>query len=542
MRLLNAKTKRLEQFDGDEIPRYAILSHTWGKIEVTFQDIEQSGYQGGSTKIDGCCSQALVDKLEYAWIDTCCIDKSSSSELSEAINSMWSWYKNADICYAYLADVPPGDRIEEEEGPAFRRSRWFTRGWTLQELIGPETVNFYDMTWAFLGEKSGSKKSASFVEILTNITSISAHYLRHGSAVRYASIARRMSWAAGRDTTRVEDKAYSLLGIFDVNMPMLYGEGERAFKRLQEEIMKESDDESIFAWGIDKPTNGAVEVAFSLLASSPADFSNCGNIIPSIPKGIHSAHYYMTNKGLYIQMSTRDLPIDDVSSLALLNCTFAGATDSKSLALPLILSQNVKQCFSRPGLSTPVLVSSELFSLETRTKFYIHRNSPDWVDLYTCGFRVKSWLHGEATILDPTEFYPPTWRTILSHGFIWRQPGMMGRQQQSILFLVETPGWPNIATRIDYTFHVDNWSLSPGGLQCRAAFTDASVSLAEIMIRSSANPGGIGDALDWQESLEVKDGQLGFSLDKPERNDSEEPWILNIEVCKKETKADTISP
>jgi len=122
---------------------------------------------------------------------------------------------------------------------------------------------------------------------------------------------------------------------------------------------------------------------------------------------------------------------------------------------------------------------------------------------------------------------------------------MTGTRQQCIFFLVEIPGWPNIVTQIDFTFHFGKSSpslpdLSPRELQCRAAFIDTGVSLAEIMIRSSAIPGGIGAALDWQESLQVKDERLGFRLDKRETNDIKEPWILNIEVCKK-TEADTIS-
>jgi len=254
------------------------------------------------------------------------------------------------------------------------------------------------------------------VVTLAEITSIPTLYLKVGSAVRFASIARRMSWAADRETTRVEDKAYSLLGIFDVNIPMLYGEGTRAFKRLQEEIMKESNDESIFAWGLGRTPD---KVQLSLLASSPEDFSNCGNVTPVTPGGINSAHYYMTNKGLHIQMKIHGLSIDSVLSLGLLNCTLAGPTYPKCLALPLMLSQNDNTVFARSGSSPPILISSGLFSEETPEQLYIHRSSEHWLDTYNCGFRVKSWLHGEAAILNPTEFYPPHWREILSHGLIW---------------------------------------------------------------------------------------------------------------------------
>jgi hypothetical protein len=127
MRLLNVNTKRLEEYFGDDIPDYAILSYTWGKNEVTFKDIEQNGYQSGSAKIDGCIDQAIADEWKYIWIDTCCIDKSSSAELSEAINSMWSWYLNADVCYAYLSDVEI-EETGEHMRVASRNSRWFSRG------------------------------------------------------------------------------------------------------------------------------------------------------------------------------------------------------------------------------------------------------------------------------------------------------------------------------------------------------------------------------------------------------------------------------
>src|SRR5271155_2971591 len=138
MRLLNSKTLKLEEFPESEIPKYAILSHTWGKDEISFQDMQtgSAGKKAGYTKIKFSSAQALDDGLDYFWVDTCCIDKSSSAELSEAINSMYRWYQNAQICYAYLADVIVAEK-PRGRGSAFERSRWFTRGWTLQELIAP---------------------------------------------------------------------------------------------------------------------------------------------------------------------------------------------------------------------------------------------------------------------------------------------------------------------------------------------------------------------------------------------------------------------
>jgi hypothetical protein len=159
---------------------------------------------------------------------------------------MWLWYRGAKACYAYLSDVPDGNGLEKEDS-AFRRSRWFTRSWTLQELLAPRTVSFYDELWGFLGRKSNSTADKAFTTIVSQITSIPSRFLDHSTVIRVASIAQEMSYAANRTATRTEDVAYSLLGIFGVNMAILYGEGSRDFIRLQQETMRYSDDESIFA-------------------------------------------------------------------------------------------------------------------------------------------------------------------------------------------------------------------------------------------------------------------------------------------------------
>jgi len=244
MWLIEIESMKLVLFQG-EPPPYAILSHTWGKHELSFQDFEKgwsnAESNSGTEKIKHTCEQTLADRLHYVWIDTCCIDKSSSAELSEAINSMYRWYQEARVCYAYLVDVE-----KEHFAQQFPRSRWFTRGWTLQELIAPQSVIFYDSRWIPLGSKE------DLIEDLVPITGIDKGSLQ-GEDLEKASVAQRMSWAAKRETTRIEDRAYSLLGIFDVNMPMLYGEGKKAFLRLQEEIMKISDDQSLFSWGVSRP-------------------------------------------------------------------------------------------------------------------------------------------------------------------------------------------------------------------------------------------------------------------------------------------------
>jgi hypothetical protein len=282
MRLLNAKTLELTQFVG-EIPPYAILSHTWGAEEVTFQDITspERDKKKGFAKILGCCRQALIDTLEWVWIDTCCIDKTSSAELSEAINSMYAWYRDSQFCYVYLEDVisSPPAFCESE----FRRARWFTRGWCLQELIAPRTLEFFNTHWRDIGSKF------SLRDPLHSATTIpKAVLLGQSRALEECSVAQKMSWASERHTTRIEDEAYCLLGIFGVNMPMLYGEGYRAFHRLQQEIIRQTEDHSFLLWAtisdFGEPGPESRDAGHPVLARRPAYFH---------PGGAEEAHGHL---------------------------------------------------------------------------------------------------------------------------------------------------------------------------------------------------------------------------------------------------------
>ena len=217
----------------NNIPPYAILSHTWGEDheEVDFKDltIGPRKIKAGYKKLRFCAEQALHDGLQYFWVDTCCIDKSNSTELSEAINSMFRWYRNAAKCYVYLSDVSTNNQSWEQ---AFRISRWFTRGWTLQELIAPPSVEFFCSEGKQLGDKRSLEPQ------LHEITGIAVQALR-GTSLSEFRVNERMLWAKTRQTKREEDKAYSLLGIFGIHMPLIYGEGAKsAFRRLQEEIDK----------------------------------------------------------------------------------------------------------------------------------------------------------------------------------------------------------------------------------------------------------------------------------------------------------------
>ncbi|KAK0712340.1 hypothetical protein B0T26DRAFT_812897 [Lasiosphaeria miniovina] len=220
------------------IPRYAILSHTWGDEEVSFEDMADgtAKKKAGYAKIQFCGDQAWLDGLKYFWVDTCCINKSNSVELQHALNSMFRWYREAAKCYVYLADVPTREHGANGNGSwelAFRKCRWFTRGWTLQELIAPTIIEFYSKEHERLGDKK------SLEEELHAITGIPLKALQ-GSPLSDFSVPERIAWMDKRDTKYEEDKVYALFGIFDVHIPVIYGEGlQKALKRLRDKINKD---------------------------------------------------------------------------------------------------------------------------------------------------------------------------------------------------------------------------------------------------------------------------------------------------------------
>lgn len=216
---------------GNRVPRYAVLSHTWetDDQEVTFQDLVDGlgESKDGYRKIQFCGRQATLDGLQYFWVDSCCIDKSSSAELAEAINSMFRWYRDAAKCYVYLTDVPNVD----VESRAFCRSRWFTRGWTLQELLAPSIVEFFSHNGRRIGDKQSLELQIHYA------SGIPVKALQHNRELFRYSIDERMLWTAKRETTLEEDQAYCLTGIFDVHLLPIYGEGkDHAFGRLRNEI------------------------------------------------------------------------------------------------------------------------------------------------------------------------------------------------------------------------------------------------------------------------------------------------------------------
>ncbi|KAF2663417.1 HET-domain-containing protein [Microthyrium microscopicum] len=320
MRLIDTTTGELSYFMAD-IPPYAILSHTWvpgeemslREYELTFTSghdsrtselIAKLKLKSGYGKIQKCLRLAKSQGIEWAWIDTCSIDKTSSAELSEAINSMFKWYKNADVCYVYLEDVHVvGSALKDlnllDVSHDFYQTKWFTRGWTLQELIAPLNLQFYSSDWDFIATKS------AIADILTRATGIPTEALLNGTTSRW-SVSQRMSWAAHRTTTRTEDMAYCLLGLFDLQMPMLYGEGSKAFIRLQEQIAATIEDHSIFAWqasGNTMSPQDKISNHRGLFARHPSEFADGRLLSPNYTDLSRSSiQWGLMSKGFHLNL------------------------------------------------------------------------------------------------------------------------------------------------------------------------------------------------------------------------------------------------
>lgn len=333
IRLINTDTYCLEAFVGDRIPKYAILSHTWNDGELTLQEMraisEDPGHPAsrkpGYAKVIRTCQRSKEDGFLYTWVDSCCIDKTSSSELNEAINTMYRWYQQAEVCYALLSDLDTGgsDYAIETSLP---KCRWFTRGWCLQELIAPRRIDFFDMHWNKIGSRM------DLMSVISQITNIDEDLLVDNNRIDSVPVARRMSWAAMRVTTREEDMAYCLIGIFDVNMPMIYGEGSKAFMRLQEEIIKKSNDLSIFAFlntpidcepvldlGSDTIDDQSRQYC-NLFATSPRDFMSCGTLAHT-RNGAHSdSSFSITNRGLCFRRAELNIDVGHGSYSMSMSC------------------------------------------------------------------------------------------------------------------------------------------------------------------------------------------------------------------------------
>ncbi|KAK4907126.1 hypothetical protein LTR49_023821 [Elasticomyces elasticus] len=294
MRLIHTRDYTRKRF-GSPPAKYAVLSHRWyaDEKEVDYQKFssedltDKTQETDGLNKIRNACIKADEAELDWLWIDSCCIDKTSSTELNESLRSMFRWYRQATICLTYLADVKVSESlpttfrllkpVKRDDDSIRTNSEWFERGWTLQELLAPTHMMFYDKQW----KKIGTKKD--LVEDLEKITSISESYILNPDTIRAASVAMKLSWARDRMTTQEEDRVYSMIGIFDVSLLVDYGEGEAtAFRRLQESILHDSRDESIFAWTsltsnmMQPPGWGSAE--WGLLAPSIDCFRDSGDI------------------------------------------------------------------------------------------------------------------------------------------------------------------------------------------------------------------------------------------------------------------------
>lgn len=349
----------IHQFDAPRLWRdrskpYAILSHTWASNnadEVSFQDmknIDQAKTKPGWEKIDETCKKAARDKIPYIWIDTCCIDKTGPhDQIQGEINSMYQYYAQAEVCYVLLSDVPGScpqltDREKLKEifpynkrtwAQCIERSRWFTRGWTLQELIAPKRIEFYNRRWRWIGSLKGG-----LLDTVSKTTSIPKETLekKPGASLEYYTIAQRMAWAANRQTTKPEDMAYCLVGIFNVTLPAVPGEGIRAFERLQKEIIKQSRDHSIFAWNWRSGFKRKLSGNESLFAPHPRFFATHEPIVPlkeTREKTYRHEHTFeMTNGGLEITLpiiTDNSKAASSKKRLALLNCCYRDSKGGK---------------------------------------------------------------------------------------------------------------------------------------------------------------------------------------------------------------------
>lgn len=353
MRLINAQTLLFEEFFGPLPPPYAILSHRWQAEEVSYNEWRKATKTGhlppshplrskaGFQKVLRLCQIALQGGLGYVWVDTCCIDKTSSADLSESINSMFMWYKNAQVCYAYLCDWPALSGHWAVGRNGVPSSEWFTRGWTLQELIAPREVVFLDRDWNRCGTRG------SMARDIAGVTGIAERCLPYtpesnpGNVNWWVTVWERMSWASGRKTTRVEDTAYSLLGLFGINMPLLYGEREQSFRRLQEEIVKVEEDCSILAWSA-LPTDRGI--ASCGLASSPDHFHYHNEFARSCISGqFEMSPLTMIQRGLQVPLLIRRDINDDSIGYAMIHRDTSKET---CLIIPILFSKGVLYSFT----------------------------------------------------------------------------------------------------------------------------------------------------------------------------------------------------
>ncbi|UKZ94417.1 uncharacterized protein TrAFT101_009289 [Trichoderma asperellum] len=426
MRLLSTKALEFHDFLGTDIPRYTILSHRWERDEMSYQDMTKEMERNNNTwpgttdvlqkqgyrKISEFRRLALKDGYEYIWVDTCCIDKTSSAELQEAINSMYQWYWNSDVCYAYLSDVSiPTDRTDADgrllfkasDLQPFQRSQWFTRGWTLQELLAPRALIFVDQTWKKFGTAYDLE---SFIETATSIQ-VRRHVHRSRTRSEILQVGQCMSWAATRTTTRIEDRAYSLLGLFDVNLPMMYGEGGRAFQRLQEEILRVYEDASILAWSHADADTG---FAPNGLAPSPDHFRQFPRLIDKMSNSnfeFATINPTLTHRGVQVTLRVHI----DQHDLAL-GYAFLLNSDrpfSNMLVLPLLITRATSKLgedLEAVRLSDPLWVAQRFVGEgDKRLVRFLRQAQTADMNRHRDGFSLSStvWKSYTTTLTYPTQ-------------------------------------------------------------------------------------------------------------------------------------------
>ncbi|KAK4494956.1 hypothetical protein PRZ48_014312 [Zasmidium cellare] len=365
MRLLNKKTFEIEFFLDDEVPPYIILSHRWSGAETSMHEfakqrhLSREHWSPGTAKVLTFCEHIRDYEEQYVWVDTCCIDKSSSAELQEAINSMFKWYQAAEECVVYMHDVQSftGELEDEhyELEAQLKRSQWFTRGWTLQELLAPRKIMFVDCKWKRMGSRE------DFQDVLHEITRIKPGYYGNLAKIHSAPVAERMSWLSLRKTSRVEDMAYCMLGVFDVNMTMLYGEGPKAFIRLQKEIIQNIDDESIFVW---QPVTVETDEGscIPVLAPEVACFSICRDVIITKSIYLNRDPYRWTMKGLEFELYEQRRMQFSHELLVILNCKVDGkhaAFNIRRTSHGLERDSNVYQRLATPEL---LILSGQVYA------------------------------------------------------------------------------------------------------------------------------------------------------------------------------------
>jgi len=322
---------------------------------------------------------------EYIWIDTCCIDKRSSAELSESINSMWNWYSKAKECYAYLADVMSLDPLKPLNATPKRPSEWFSRGWTLQELLAPRVVIFLNHHWSVIGQKL----DRLILEEVSRITLVPVACLESPFMLHTACVAQKLSWASRRSTSRREDIAYCLLGLVGINMPLLYGEGDKAFIRLQQEIIRQTDDESVFAW---RQPYASKTYMSGLLASSVNFFLHSADVRTL---DLERNPYTITNKGLDLTVfSFWDTASD--THIIPLNCQYGGTAATRVTQRCAIAVRRERNLYSRvdvEGLGYHLHATYPTFMEHSLKSHRLRIRLSRWQNEYEqAGFIIKSFI------------------------------------------------------------------------------------------------------------------------------------------------------